>query len=226
MKILNCVIADDEPYALDIIENYISKIDRLHLIARCANGFEVYNILHKEKIDLLFLDINMPQLSGLDLFRSLTNPPKIIFTTAHKEHAVDAFELNAIDYLLKPFSFERFLKSIEKALQTNTVHKDVEEKKPGFIVLNVDRQKVRLQLSDIKFIEGLGNYLKVHTYEKVYVTYQTIKTLLDKLPREEFIQIHKSYIVPLSKIRSYNSASVIIDEMEIPVGRMFRKNLL
>lgn len=226
MKILNCVIADDEPYALDIIENYISKIDSLHLIARCANGFEVYNILHKEKVDLLFLDINMPQLSGLDLFRSLNNPPKIIFTTAYKEHAVDAFELNAVDYLLKPFSFERFLKSIEKALQTNTISENIAEKKSGFIILNVDRQKVRIPLNDIKFIEGLGNYLKVHTTDKVYVTYQTIKTLLDKLPKEEFIQIHKSYIVPLSKVQSYTYANVKVGDTEIPIGRMFRKNLL
>jgi DNA-binding LytR/AlgR family response regulator len=222
MTIYKCIIADDEDYALDILENYISKVDSLQIIARCSDSFDVYNNLHKHTVDVLFLDIEMPQLSGIDLLKSLKNPPKVIFTTAYKDYAVNAFELNAVDYLLKPFSFERFLKSIDK-LTDNKI--PIVEENPGFLDIIVDRQKIRILLKDINFIEGLGNYLKVHTEDKTYITYQTIKTLLELLPPQEFRQIHKSYIIPLSKVQSYNSTSVLIGKNLLPVGRIFKLNL-
>src|SRR5215207_10144565 len=145
MKIFKTIIADDEPYALDILENYISKVEILNLVARCTDGFQVYNQLHKHSIDVIFLDIEMPQLSGLELFRSLTDPPKIIFTTAYKEHAIEAFELNAIDYLLKPFSFERFLKAIDRLSQPIDSTSPKDNSSP-FLIINVDRQKVLIPL--------------------------------------------------------------------------------
>lgn len=225
MKIFNCVIADDEPCALDILENYIGKVDRLHLITRCSDGFQVYNVLHKSQIDVLFLDIEMPQLSGLDLFRSLANPPKIIFTTAYKEHAVSAFELNAVDYLLKPFSFERFLKSVDRLVEPEPASSSDQESTNKFLEINIDRQKVRILLKDINYIEGLGNYLKVHTQNKFYVTLLSIRAILEKLPQEEFKQIHKSYIVPFSKVQSYNYLTLVIEGVEIPIGRSYRQNL-
>lgn len=223
MKLLNCIIADDESFALDVLENYISKVERLHLIARCRDGFEVYNVLHKHKIDVIFLDIEMPQLSGLELFRSLTNPPKIIFTTAYKEHAIEAFELDAVDYLLKPFSFERFLKAIDRLSHPENPIPNEEGGSP-FLIINVDRQKVLLPLKDIKFIEALGNYLKVHTKEKVYVTHQSIRSIMESLPKE-FRQIHKSYIVPISKVQSYSYTNAVVEDVKLPIGRSFRKNL-
>lgn len=222
MKIIRCIIADDEVNALDIVESYIEKVDHLTLVARCKDAFEVYNVLQTHTVDLLFLDIEMPQLSGVELFKSLSHPPKIIFTTAYKEYAVQAFELHAVDYLMKPFSFERFLKAIGRI---QNIEQDTKPSIADVIFITVDRQKIKICLKDIIYIQAFGNYLKIFTTEKFFITYTSVKSILAKLPSSEFRQIHKSYIISLSKVNTFNSSTVTVNSIDLPIGRAYKSDL-
>jgi DNA-binding LytR/AlgR family response regulator len=221
VKTYTCLIADDERNALDILENYIGKLDHLNLKARCSDAFQVYSVLRTESIDLAFLDISMPQLSGMDLFRSLALPPKVIFTTAHKDYAIEAFELRALDYLLKPFSFERFLQAVDRL---GAAENEIERPK-GHLTIYHNRKHVRVELESIQYIQAIGNYAKLFTTNKMYVTHEGIKSLLSKLPHPQFVQIHKSFIVALSKIDAYTSDHVLMGVLKIPVGRTFKQRL-
>ena len=220
MRTYTCLIADDERNALDILENYIGKVDHLNLKARCSDAFQVYSVLRTESIDLAFLDISMPQLSGIDLFRSLALPPKVIFTTAHKDYAIEAFELRALDYLLKPFSFERFLQAVDRLGAENEI-----EVRQGHLTIYHNRKHVRVELESIQYVQAIGNYAKVFTTDKMYVTHEGIKSLLSKLPHPQFVQIHKSFIVASSKIDAFTSEHVLMGASKIPVGRTFKQQL-
>jgi DNA-binding LytR/AlgR family response regulator len=239
-KKIVCLAVDDEPPALDILKKYISAVSSLELAGTCNNAVEALNVLQSRNIDLLFLDIQMPQLLGTDLIRSLNRPPKVIFTTAHRKFAVEGFELDATDYLLKPISFTRFLKAVNKVLgggdpqpeplQRTDPHAQPEPsprahshpRADAFLHLRTDRKTVQIALDDILYIESIRDYIKVVTRSKTVISKQSISSLEDLLPRDAFIRIHRSYIVSLSKIESYTTELVEIARQELPISRMYR----
>lgn len=211
-------MADDEKLARDILENFISREADLQLVAVCRDAFEVKNLLDNNSADILFLDIGMPEQTGLELIRQLAKPPRIILTTACKEHALEAFELQVTDYLLKPFSFERFKSAVHKI-------RSLSDRKEEFVDLRVDRKMVRVAVKDIQYIEAIGNYLKVHLTEKTLIVYNTIQNMKAMLPEETFRQIHRSYIVNLDRVVEYSATTVSVASVVLPVGRSFRKSI-
>ncbi len=230
---LNCVIVDDEPLALDVLSSYIEKIDDLTLVARLENAIEAFNILTRGQVDVLFLDIQMPKLTGLDLLRNIKHPPKVIFTTAYREYALEGYELDVVDYLLKPISFDRFLRSINKVYQTQpaTQHAFNLPTPPthlpptyseSFIYLKADKKMVKIPLNQILYIESLKDYIRVKTTTKTVTAYQRISHMESKLPDNQFIRIHRSYIIALNKIDAYSSTTVEISGIELPIGRNYR----
>ena len=230
---LKCLIIDDEPPAQRIIEKYISDMPGLKLEAKCANAFEAMEILQLKCIDLMFLDINMPKMTGLSLLQSIKNPPLVIITTAYREYAMEGFELDVIDYLKKPIPFERFVKAVNKAIERkNSTHtpsfvinetgrQQIEE---SFIFIKDDKITYRIDLKDIFFIEAVGDYAKIITSKKVYLTCQTMKKLETMLPSNRFPRIHKSYIISVSKINSLEGNILNINNTQIPIGQTYRKS--
>lgn len=227
-----CLIVDDEPMARDVLRRYIEKIPTLHLADECNNAIDALVVLQNTQIDLIFLDIRMPELLGTEFVKALHNPPKIIFTTAFKEYALEGYELDVIDYLLKPVRFERFLKAINKAfpkkddpLQGNIIAND---RKAGidFIYLRVDRKLVKIILSDILYIESARDYVKVFAKDKCYLTRQTISSVEAMLSGTEFIRIHRSYIVAVDKIKSLTPELVEIGNTELPIGKLYKNSFL
>lgn len=212
MNTINCVIVDDEPVARNILETFVAKIPNLNLVKTCKNAMEAFEIANSKNIDLFFLDINMPDISGLSLAKSINKKSKIIFTTAYREYAVDGFDLQAVDYLLKPIAFDRFLQAVNKFFETQSViskQVNVEEKsvKNNYIFVRSERKMVKIIFDEILYIESLSDYLKIHTKDTVLVTRETISNLEMKLPSQQFFRIHRSYIVNLNKTDSYTRAN-------------------
>lgn len=226
-----CIIIDDEPIAIRVIKKHLSVFNTFEIIAECSNALEAIPILSREKIDLLFCDIQMPQITGVEFVRSLTHPPNVIFTTAYRDYAVDAFELQVIDYLLKPISFERFTKAINKFLEhiSNQTEKEdklkTEPDSPDYIFLKADKKYYKINLSDIQHFESLGDYVIVLTNNKKIVTKERISNLANRLPFKSFIQIHRSYIVSISKIESVVPGFVEICKKKLPIGRNYKPRL-
>jgi DNA-binding LytR/AlgR family response regulator len=222
---ISCIIIDDEPLSRDVLRKYMSELTELSLIAECRDAFEATAVLSREQVDLLFLDINMPGLSGISFARSLTVSPLIIFTTAYPEFAVEGFEVNALDYLVKPFSFERFLTAVNRAqlrLQKQIPRSESSRK----IVLKADKKLYALEFSDLLFIEGQGDYIKVHMKDKTLMVHHTLKNILESLPTNEFMRVHKSFVVNLHKISFIEGNQVRINEHTIPVSPPNREELL
>lgn len=225
-----CLIVDDEPPALEVLKNYIACIQHLELAGTCADAVEALSFLRRQPIDLVFLDIQMPQIMGTDFVRTLKNPPKIIFTTAFRKFAVEGFELDAVDYLLKPIPFDRFLKAVNKVMDSNLRRMPQQpynddrktQAENDFISFRVDRKNLKVPLDDILYIESLKDYVKVVTKTKAIVTKQSIASLEEALPQDTFIRIHRSYIVALNKIESYTSELIEIGKQELPISRMYR----
>lgn len=222
---MNCIAIDDEPLALNVIEEFCNRFDFINLEAKCTGAIEAVNYLNKHKVDLIFLDIQMPHITGLQFLASLDNPPMVIFTTAYSEYAVEGFNLNAVDYLVKPIPFERFLKAINKAsdLLNLKSHKEG-PKAPGYLMINVEYSTVKVNFDDIAYIEGLKDYLKIVTHEKNYLTKSTMKNMQEKLPRERFFRIHKSYIISIDKIKSIENNRVVIRDKYLPVGDHYKED--
>ena len=229
--VLKCLLADDEPLALQVLEKYISGLPQLELVASCNNAFQVMEILQKKKLDLLFLDIQMPKLSGISLVKTLQQKPLIIFTTAYKEYAVEAFELDAVDYLLKPFSFERFLKAVNKVLHLNQTETTTEDdtttsSTAGFLYFRADRKMIKVFLDEILYIESLKDYVKIHRInDKPLVVKQSIGTLEAMLPQNIFVRIHRSFIVSVNKITAFTNHDVEVGNVELPIGRLYSMNV-
>lgn len=228
-KKIICLAVDDEPPALEVLKKFITSVHSLELAATCTDAIEAMNFLQAKPVDLIFLDIKMPELLGTDLIRALKNPPKVIFTTAYRKYAIEGFELDAVDYLLKPISFDRFLKAVSKVMQTSlteTKHEDEVLNKrsgsPGFINFRSDRKMIKVALNDILYIESIKDYIKVVTITHTVITKQPISSVEEMLPKEIFIRIHRSYIVALNKIESYNNELVWIAKQELPISRMYR----
>lgn len=219
------MIIDDEPLSRDVLRKYIGELKDLVLVAECHDAIEASNLLSREEVDLLFLDINMPGLSGISFARSLTTSPLLIFTTAYPEYAVEGFELNALDYLVKPFSFERFLKAVNRAqerLQELHTGGDFSRK----IVLKADKKIYALDLSDIQYIEGQGDYIKVHLEGKLLVVHHTLKSMVALLPEDEFMRIHKSFVVNLKQIEFIEGNQVRVGNHHISVSPPNREALI
>jgi two-component system, LytTR family, response regulator len=228
---MNCLAIDDEPLALNIVKEFSSKIEFINLVAICTNPIEAIRIINQQEIDLIFLDIQMPNITGLEFIRSLKNPPLVIFTTAYPNYALDGFELNATDYLVKPFSFERFLRSVNKAYEIvifkkNKVpkagHSDEKSSPEKYLMIKVEYSTVRVDLEQILYIEGLKDYIKIYTGKKPLLTKSTMKNIEEKLPSDQFIRVHKSFIVALTKIESIENNRIIIGEKYIPIGNQYK----
>lgn len=233
MRKIHCAIADDEKLAREVIESYISKVDELFLVGSCCSGAEVYNLLQTQTIDLLFLDIEMPELTGMELLKTIKNPPSVILTTAYREYALEGYELDVLDYLLKPISFDRFLKSIDKfmAWSGKTGFQQHNYSMPksypeNFIYIRSEHRMVRLLLNDILFIEGLKDCVKVHTKEKSVVTYHSLNYFEEKLPIQGFMRVHRSFIIALVHISSYTTTEIEINQQKIPIGVTYTKKII
>jgi len=230
-KIITCLAVDDEPPALDVVTRYISAIPQLHLAGACANAVQALAMLQQQPIDLLFLDIQMPQILGTQFLRTLKNPPKVIFTTAYRKFAVEGFELDAVDYLLKPITFQRFLKAVNKVMDlpaqdTPPPPSPAKNNSPEFIHIRADRKMQKIAIDDIIYIESLRDYCKIVTSSKKIITRQPISSIENNLPADSFIRIHRSYLVSIRKIESYTTEFVEIAQQELPIGRMYRLSLL
>lgn len=226
-----CLIIDDEPIAIRVIKNHLAAFANFQVVAECNNALEAMPILAKENIDLLFCDIQMPQITGVDFVRSLAHPPKVVFTTAYRDYAVDAFELNVVDYLLKPIPFERFTKAINYFLELqslqipSTNEKETENNSRDYIFLKADKKHYKINLSDILYFESLGDYVIAFTSENKIVTKERISHMAENLNPQKFIQIHRSYIVSVDKIESIGPGFVEIEKKKLPVGRNYRPQL-
>jgi len=235
---MNTLIIDDEPLALDVLETYISKMPELNLVARCANALEANEIIRNNDIDLIFLDIQMPQISGVDFIKALPNPPLFIFTTAYSNYALEGYELNAIDYLLKPIFMDRFMKAVNKASdQYELRHREDASGEAGsagdgveFFFVKADKKLVKIKYDEILYIEGLKDYVIIRLEQGRVVTLQTMKSLEDKLPASKFKRIHRSYIVSIDKIHAVDGTSVDVYEKgaikQLPIGKNYRDEIL
>ncbi|RME97306.1 MAG: DNA-binding response regulator [Bacteroidetes bacterium] len=236
---IKTIIVDDEPLAQDVLETYIERMPELELVQKCSNAFEANEALRSHDIDLMFLDIQMPQLTGTDFLRSLDKPPIVIFTTAYPNYAVDGFELNALDYLLKPISMERFMKAVNKVAaqiklqqQSEDPNRAVDKAEPeaDFMFVKADKKLVKVNYHDVTYIEGLKDYVMIYQGDSRIVTLQTMKSLEQKLPSHIFRRIHRSYIVNIHKIEALVGNMVEITEKgkpkHLPVGKNYREELL
>lgn len=216
------MIVDDEPPAIKIIQSYIEALDNLEIVGTCSNAFQALEILNREKVDLIFLDVNMPKLLGTQLLKTIKHPPTVIFTTAHTDYAIEAFELDAIDYLLKPVSFERFLKAVNKFSNINYVETDARKDNPAFLYFRVERKTVKVHLEDIIYIESLKDYIVIHRQNKADLKVKyTIGSVENMLPKNLFLRIHRSYIVSVKKVTALTNYDVEIGNIELPIGRSY-----
>ena len=227
---IKCVVIDDELPARELIELHLSSLQDFELLATFDNALDGFNFLQKNVVDLVFLDIQMPRVSGLELIRSLKVCPKIILTTAYREYAVEAFELDVMDYLIKPVTQERFMKSISKFNYYNNVPVEKPETSGTFdmayIFLKVGKGQAKIYLKDILYIEGLKDYIKVHTSKKVFVASERLSYMDEKLPEKKFARVHKSFIVALGKIDGVHAEQVMIGNTTLPIGRVFKNEFL
>jgi DNA-binding LytR/AlgR family response regulator len=230
-NVINCIAIDDDPSALKTIREFCLKIQSVNIVGTFTNPYEAIHTLNNNQVDLIFLDIVMPQISGLEFLKTLYNPPMVIFTTAFKEYAVEGFEYDAVDYLVKPFAFDRFLKAVNKAFQLlklkNPVNSSFEEApriSNGFLMVKVEYTTIRVDLNDILYIEGLKDYVKIHTEGKLILTKTTMKNIIEKLPSDSFIRVHKSYIISLEKIDMIENSRIVIGNQRIPIGESFRSS--
>jgi DNA-binding LytR/AlgR family response regulator len=227
---MTCLAVDDEPLALDLLEDNIKKIPFLKLLQKCSNALEANQFLQTHAADLLFLDIQMPGLSGIQLLHGLSkSPPLVIFVTAYEKYAIEGYNLDVVDYLLKPVSFERFLKAVNKAHEKFTLTKqpDALSPTPGYLFVNSEYNLVRIDLADIAYVEGLKDYVKIFllSSSRPIFTRITMKSLQEKLPAKEFVRVHKSFIVALNKVISIRKGRISILNTHIPISEYYKENL-
>ena len=228
---LRCIAVDDEPLALELLEDNISKVPYLQLVAKCSNAMEAMKVLQQQPADLIFLDIQMPGLTGLQFIQSMTEKPMIILITAYEKYALEGFNLDVTDYLVKPVSLDRFVKACNKAKELyelkNRPNKDASSN-PDYFFVNVDYSLLKINFNDIRYVEGLKDYIKIHlkSSSRAIITRMAMKAIEEELPVAKFLRIHKSYIVSLEHITAIRKNSVFLDEMELPVGENFREAVL
>ncbi len=228
---LKCLIVDDEELALDVLEQYISSIPSLSLAGRCDNAIEAISFLHSNAVDLMFLDLNMPELSGLEMLKTLENPPKIILTTAYAEYALESYEYGVVDYLLKPIKLERFIKAVNRAasLFSNTdkaQEEPVRQKPESVLFIKTDEGSKAINYSEIICIEAYGNYCKVHRAGDYSLTRETMQHFMEKLPEKQFLRAHKSFIINKNHIKRISGNMLFTDKTEIPLGSTYKNELM
>jgi len=225
-----CLLVDDEPLALKVLENHIESISQLEIVSSCANALAAMEVLKQHQpIDLMFLDIQMPKLIGTSFLKTLRNPPKVIFTTAYKEYAVEAFDLDAIDYLLKPVTLERLMKAVNKiTMETMPIIQEEQKilEQEGFAYFRSERKMIKVKYDDILFIESMKDYVKVaRTGDKPLLVKQSISSLENMLPANQFVRIHRSFIVSIPKITAFTNHDIEIGGIEIPIGRLYSRHI-
>jgi DNA-binding LytR/AlgR family response regulator len=226
---IKCLIIDDEPLAQRVIQRYAENIPFLEIVQKCNSALEAIDVLHNREVDLLFLDINMPRLNGMDFLKTLKNPPLVIVTTAYAEFAIQGYELDVVDYLMKPFAFDRFYKAIQKAEelikgkdQRNIEPREPEKQDDTFIFIKSSKKTYKVNLDEILYIEALGDYVKIYTSDKMIISYQSLKNIETLLPSGSFPRIHKSFIIALSRIDLIEGNHVKIKDRLIPIGTNFK----
>jgi DNA-binding LytR/AlgR family response regulator len=227
------MIVDDEPLARDLIRGHIEKLENFEIVAECNNAMKAMSVLREKHVDLVFMDIQMPQITGIEFLKTLKHPPKVIITTAYREYALEGFELDVVDYLLKPITFERFLKAVNKFYQMSqepiqgelnpTTVKLPEE---SFIYVKENKKVIKIYLSEIRYIEGLSEYVQIYTDKRKIITKTSMAQMEEKLPANNFLRIHKSYIVPVGKIEAFTANTIEIQGKELPIGRNFKNAVL
>lgn len=230
---MRCIAIDDEPRALEIIDSYIHKIAFLDLVDKFRSPLDAMEFLLQNKIDLIFLDINMPDITGTEFVKIVNPKPMVIFTTAYSEYAIESYELDAIDYLLKPFEFDRFLKSVIKAREVYGLKSGLKNKRTVYLS-HVDKcisiksgvKTYQVKIDDIRYIEGLGNYINVYLSDRKITTYISLRDFLEELPEKQFIRIHKSYIVSILHIKSFENHQVKLDDKTIPIGKTYKEKFI
>lgn len=230
---IKCLIVDDEPPAREVLKRYIEEIPMLHLAGECGNAIQANTAMQQQPVDLVFLDIRMPQLNGTDFLKMLRNPPKVIFTTAYPEYALEGYELDVVDYLVKPIRFDRFLKAVNKVFPADTKKQAIddapaaeENKNESFVYFRADRKMVKVLLSDILYVESMKDYVKIFTRNDVVITKQSISSVETMLPEKKFVRVHRSYIVSLDKIKTFTNELIEIGNAEIPIGKLYRFNVM
>lgn len=223
---IKCIVIDDEPVAHQILKQYILKCDGIALTGNFRNAIEAIPVLEQGQVDLIFLDIQMPLINGLTFLKNISNPPHVILTTAYPDYAVQGFELNVTDYLLKPFSYERFVKAINK-IKNSIKHDAGDNKTTGYLLLSGNQTAIKIYYDDIIFIEASGDYMKIHTTNAMHLHYIRLKHLEEQLPQSDFLRIHKSYIVAINKIKQVKKDEVVlVNDTELPVSNSFKQKLL
>jgi len=225
-----CIIVDDEPLARELIRGYVKKLENFEIMEECSNAMEAMETLRKNNIDLMFLDIKMPQLSGLDFLKTLRNPPKVIITTAYSQYAIEGFELDVVDYIMKPVTFERFFKAVNKYFALRSSQDVSVENENGisdhaFIYVKENKKIIKIYLKEIHFIEGLNEYIRIHTDNRRVVVKNSLQAIEKKLPPEQFIRVHKSYIVSIPRIRAFNATTIELENAKVRIGRNYKNQV-
>ncbi len=227
---IRCLIIDDEPLAIKLIRSHLSKLECFEVAGECRNALKAIEFLRHEKIDLMFLDVNMPEITGLEFLKTIPNPPYVIITTAYREYAIEGYDLDVVDFLLKPISFERFLKAINRFCnRTRSATHDegqIETTEKKFIQIQDGKNFFKLPYDDIAYFEGYGEYVKVITIGKTYIVRESLTDFENKLCRDSFLRIHKSYIVNLHKIKGFSTIHVMLKDNELPIGRLYREKTM
>jgi DNA-binding LytR/AlgR family response regulator len=225
---MKCIIVDDEPLAIEILESYVARVEELELTGTFRNAIAAFTFVQQNPVDLIFLDIEMPKLSGIEFLKTLKQRPKVIITTAYRDYAIEGFELEVVDYLLKPIPFERFLKSVGKVLSSRTDINALPSPvaQDSFTYFKVDKKMVKTKIADILYIESIKDYVKVRTTEKEIITQQKISYLDESLPRAHFLRIHRSFIVNTDHIDAYTATDVEISKFKVPIGRNYKNDVM
>ncbi|MEX0988556.1 MAG: response regulator transcription factor [Bacteroidales bacterium] len=225
-----CIIIDDEPLARELIRGHVQKLENFEIVRECANAMEAMETLRGNNIDLMFLDIKMPQISGIEFLKTIKNPPKVIITTAFSQYAIEGFELDVVDYLMKPVTFERFFKAVNKFFATQTRQEVTMESEHGineheFIYVKENKKIIKIYLKDIHFIEGLNEYIRIHTDTRRVVVKSSLLSIEKNLPSELFIRVHKSYIVSIPRIRAFNATTIELENAKVRIGRNYKNQV-
>ncbi|MCL5127612.1 LytTR family DNA-binding domain-containing protein [Algibacter sp. L4_22] len=236
---MKCIIIDDEPLAIDVVESYVQQVGGIEIVAKCTNPLEAITLLNKHQVDLVFLDIEMPNLTGIDLVKAIDNIPQFIFTTAYPEYALDGFNLNATDYLVKPIPFHRFLKAISRAKEKYELENKVIISTPlkegttpvnvdNFIFVKSEYENIKINIDTIIYLQGLKDYIKIYTSntQKPVLTLSSFKDILDKLPASKFIRVHKSYVVSIEHIKAIQKSKILVGDIRIPVGETYKETVM
>jgi DNA-binding LytR/AlgR family response regulator len=225
-----CLIVDDEPLARELIRGHIQKLENFEIVAECDNAMKAMDTLRTHPVDLMFLDIDMPQMTGIDFLRTLKRPPRVIITTAFSQYALDGFELDVVDYLMKPVTFERFFKAVNKYFQSGQAESVEMEggdgtAKEAFIYVKENKKVIKIYLREIRFIESLNEYIRIHTDNRRVVVKSSLTNIENKLPPEQFIRIHKSYIIAIPRIRAFNATTVELENARLRIGRNYKNQV-